>query len=212
MNSSSLYAFSVDRCLTRPDRGECSLSEVDLDGQAALLIAYQRKDDVPVRMWIIPSMNFSVVRVEEDGVAPEGRFTDRVRATMRQFDEGGVWFPSRVDYERTLDDRVVEREVLEVTSARFNNAVDPKMFGPETMNIPAGTGVLEHPPNPAGSRTWDGNELVVKKSKRAPINEPDVPVLRNRMWPVVISVNLAGIAVASMILLYRRSRDRSRSK
>jgi len=209
----SLHAFSLDETLGRPDRTESSIEQVDYEGMPAWKIGYTRQDDIVVRLWIVPSMNFSVVRSEQDNVASDGEFTDITISTMHKT-ENEIWFPESVDYQRIMKTgdyagQTVEEETLEITELKLNTKIDPDNFSMISMEIPAGRSIFEYPPHPNGGRIWNGKKIV-QSAKKDPL-VPAQPKETGNKWLFLISVNFALIAAFLIVYLFYKAKKDSTS-
>jgi hypothetical protein len=84
------------------------------------------------------------------------------RLDVKEFTEAaaGVFFPTRVSFERRAGD--VERRAEDVTiDVRSINApIDPKVFTIAGMNIPAGTPVNAYPDEDIERLAWNGERIV----------------------------------------------------
>lgn len=206
----SLYAFSLDETLGRPDRTQSSITETDYEGSKTWKIEYTRKDGIVARLWIVPSMNFSVVRSEQDNSASDGDFTDIMQCTMSQ-SENNLWYPEKVNYKRVVSTGVyagktVEEEQLEITNVKLNSKLDPEVFSMASMDIPSGRQIFEYPSNPQGGRIWDGNKIIVPESK-APRPVAKKSADGSSMKWFLISINLSILAAILIIFLFRRIKN-----
>ena len=211
-NATVLHAFRSEDFLGRPDRSKSSLETVVTDAGESFEIEYERLDGVIVRYTIAPSYDYSVTKAETESIHPsEGIVVDRITNTLRQWPSGQVWFPERIDFERTVAGEVVEGETIEIVDAEFNTNVAPEIFTLAGMNIPPGTGILEHPPHPGGSREWNGQEIVpiyrqpVGGSQRSADIRIEGGADRRRAI-VIVAVNAVVAAFFAGWYVWRRSR------
>lgn len=159
--------FHMESYIRTPSRSNFSAEQTPLDGVDTWKVSYDIVQKVPSRVtyWVVPSQGFSIVRMEQSYSGPDGMaYRDMVRATVKQA-SAGIWFPVSVVYERTENNRLMIQEDLTVELISANEGMDPSVFQPETMNVPAGTTVVRVPPDPRGNLIWDGKRIVVETAR-----------------------------------------------
>jgi hypothetical protein len=165
-NMFTLHAFSMDSYITRADRTHLSANDTTHKTMAASEVAIGLANGDTLRAVIVPSWGNSVVELEYLGSHPQGPYIDRLSVTVGRFND--IWFPEVLEYEREFQGRIIETEKSVVKVMSLNQPVDDTFFSLAGMNLPVGIGVLDHPPDPKGSRYWNGHTLVYR------VSEPDL--------------------------------------
>ena len=152
--------------------------------------------------WIAPSMGYLLVRAEvtDTGVA-DRPVRDVFESQIAKVSDGNLWYPRTTKLTRYYGDEVIAEESTTVTSARFNASIDPNTFALATMDIPPGTGVIEHPRNPTGSRMWNGTELVPIGGNGKQAIPPAAP--NSTRSYLFIAANCAVIALLIGVAMFR---------
>ncbi|GIW92665.1 MAG: hypothetical protein KatS3mg110_0706 [Pirellulaceae bacterium] len=137
----------------------------NVDGHSAvitehLLTGIDMPGDATRTIWIVPALDYNVVKLEfrmtVNGQPLLDRHVNSVRAY--QGDNGTVWFPEWARTERYLSGRLSHAFEVEIQEAAFNKPVDPKAFTLAGLNLPPGASV--HDDIKGRAYKWDGKQLV----------------------------------------------------
>ncbi len=157
--------------------------------------------------WICPEMGHNMVRGVVTSNFRSQSLVDSIDCKLREYGDSRIWFPEEVRFRRQVDGKTVMSETLTVTTARLNVHVDEKEFTLAAFGLPKGLEVLENPPNPSGSRLWDGEKLIKYSSDSRGIGATGAAVIQpDRRWLRVVSLNLGlvGALCLGIYVLRRR--------
>lgn len=192
--------------VTRGDRKDLVVADTTYGEEAAKQVEYQLVGGGMVRIISFPDLVDSVVSLTAIASLSEGGYRDIVESTPKDWGDRN-WFPERVDYRREFDEKIVEREVLTISEASFNQPIDPIIFAPEGLELPAGTGVLDHPRHADGGRVFDGTKLTVRKNPAAEL--PPVSISNEGRWRWVVGGNLLLLGVILGLVAIQQWRRRT---
>jgi hypothetical protein len=180
---------------------------VSRDGLDAIEVVYEMTADRTKTFTIIPSMGFSVVRVELLAVHP-ARKSEPVRnvitSELQQY-EGGVWFPSAITFTQQVNGNVQSEDVLTIENADFSQRPDDELFTLASLEIPPGLAVHDHEAQEVFD--WDGEKLV---SREAPPPPSDPEGGARRFWFYTsLATGILGAALVAFLVLRPRSKENS---
>lgn len=198
-----LHGMNLGDFLGRKDIVDSTVTTEMRDGQRIFRVDNSYRNGRKTRMWFAPQQGDSLVRAESEFVHPkDGKVIDSIECDMKQWNAGGVWFPGKVLYKRSLNGDVGIEELLTVKKAEFNIPVDESVFTLAGMDIPPGTSVVETPQQSV-SRIWDGGKLIPDTTQPPSLAKPEASNSHaTRM--LLFSFSLALIAALLFAIYWRR--------
>lgn len=190
----------LDAFIGRAGRSSASIASADVDGRRCWRITYDRKvgnREAHVSIDIAPDEGWSVARLSETTDLHGARDVRVVECLNGEVAGGSVWFPTKMTFERRLDDTVVLRETAEIQVVAINNESVREAFA--LSRIPAfreGTPVTRQPwhGDPAFPRltaVWNGSKLIpdlkpAATPRGAPVaSSPATPASRKSKPPAM---------------------------
>lgn len=153
------HGVDVSSYFGRGDLLESRVDAADHEGQPVFVITARTSAGVTLRKWIDPNRGYSMVRGETRSVYLDQELVDTVECEITWHPEAAVWFPESVRSRRHLGGKLDTEEVLTVVHASLNEPVNPRVFQPGDLAIPAGREVLNDDQGSVDS-FWDGKEIV----------------------------------------------------
>jgi len=212
--SGAIFAkHELDSCLTRQDRIRSQVEREEIDGVDALKCTVTLPRERTMRCWIVPEMDYGVVRCELSGTTRNGKaWRTSARSRLEQDPDSGIWFPAQVEFGDEAGGETSLRETWIVRRAEINRPIPAQEFTLAALEIPAGRLVVGVPPEevPRGYAVWNGKELV-KPQRRDRAEAPGLPERAeqrgSRLWMVVLLNTILGVLfLAVWILRMRQSR------
>lgn len=156
----SLKDTPIDSDVKRQDRQFASLiSDRYRDQPAWLIRGTTIKAGAKHRLWIVPGLGYAVGRIEASGENAKGQeWSYLLDSHPQQWGQAGIWYPKSYTYRMNQPGSVLIEEHIDVTSASFNNEIDPTVFSLESMEIADGTPVSIQPEGEM--RFWDKSRVV----------------------------------------------------
>jgi hypothetical protein len=160
-SSPNLVKCHLDSFVGRRERKPPTIRQASWKGIDCWLIEYTILQGRSVRIWIDPRRGPSVVRLEFEGISREQRpLVDSVESDLREYSPSGMWYPQSCVYERHIDGKLVEKEVVDVEVVSLNEPLDPEVFRLAGMRIP-GHLPITGLDSPIGKELWwNGEEIV----------------------------------------------------
>jgi hypothetical protein len=192
VSSPNLAQSHFEEYVGAADRSPPSIKKTNWNGKDCLRIDYSfLGGNSKVRMWVAPDRGPSIVRMEIESRGRGKHLVDTVECEFAAPHRSGYWYPTSCVYERKIDGKTTERELVTVEILSLNEALPTEVFKIAGMGIPKGTPVTGLP-NARGSRSWDG-ETAVPLPKTQPEPEAAAPDWKRRLL-LGTSVACAGFA------------------
>ncbi len=116
-----------------------------------------------LRLWIAPAKGMGVVRSERRSGSDDSAIVDSVESELERIEGPGIWYPRTCHYRRVEGGKVTREQDVLVTSATFNQPIDPAVFTLAGMEVPVGKRVLPTP-SENGTFMWDGHRVVASST------------------------------------------------
>ena len=171
-----------------------------------------RQDEATAEYTVDADRGWSVVAGRLITVRGHDRVTIEFEAEPKQY--GDVWYPAKVTRRQIIGGLTLGEETVEVTAATFNRPIPPEAFGPEALEVPAGTrlDLTDDLPLTPGQWTEDGFQpdlpaAVEAVSQAADTVVPDASGFE-RTWAVIPAVGSACCLLGFVGRRVRRSGGR----
>lgn len=193
----------------RADRDDPTVTSDRVGGLETRRLDYRFKSGSDVSIWIVPNQGFSVVRAEVRREGPGGSFMQSVVSDMKQYQEGGIWYPSRSKQELSVNGEWQERQVITVTEAEFGIPVDQRIFTLAGFDLTPGQVVQDSSTGSPVGMIWNGNK--VKRMTTGDVRAARTNAVADSRWPrkwilIVNSVLCAALACYFVLRIwYRRT-------
>jgi RNA polymerase sigma factor (sigma-70 family) len=172
----NMVNFPIDRWITRNDRSEAVVSENTLDGRKVWKVAFKINPGTSVKDWSFtywsdPCYDLSIVRLESEFGDPKTDYKETVQTELQFLSSSSswlpykaIWFPKKSLVHRYENEKLVQKELIEMKEVRLNAKIDPKLFEFEGLGLPKGTSVSNQSTGERGE--WDGEKLIPSKPGR----------------------------------------------
>jgi hypothetical protein len=204
--ASLIWRTYVGLHLTNMARTDLRLEQAKWKGEACYIVRYTLltggKGNVAV--WIVPSMDYSIVRVDENGVIGVNPWQCSSVSEMKSYGKPGIWFPTLYTYVGSMNGEMLQRDTVTVVEALFNADIPNSVFKLTGMDIPAGIRVRGSA-LPSGHHVWNGQEIITQK--HAPLRATGTDsVNAARPWLLGLSGFFILISGAAVCQAYRTRR------
>jgi hypothetical protein len=95
-------------------------------------------------IWIVPSMDYAVVRITVDKDKNENRVVANMEAQYAQFGQQKLWYPTRCSLDVQVGGQPYRSEVTTVSNVRLNDDFDPNSFEIGQFGLPEGTLIFDY--------------------------------------------------------------------
>lgn len=159
---------------------------------------------------VSPEQGYAVLRSEVRVQSDQVDLTQSMENRVAPFGAPEVWIPVESHFTSTEGGRVRREQKLAIRPSMVNQAIDPKLFTLQGMNIPEGTRFLVSPS--AKIFNWDGSKLVeVKVKPRRESGEEEMAAFeeerRRGAWRTAgIVVGVIGCLGLIGVVFFRRRR------
>jgi hypothetical protein len=153
--------LKINEYLTRTDRRDDTVVREEFGGREVFHIRWTRNTGSKVQFWISPSEGYSVVRAAVEFPANGQRVADTDDISVKQYGEGvaAVWYPDKIVFRRTVDEKPFPGESLTITEAVLNEPIDNKLFELASMKPDPGQQINRDPPAKT-EEIWDGEKIA----------------------------------------------------
>ncbi|MDP1561559.1 MAG: hypothetical protein Q8M16_09200 [Pirellulaceae bacterium] len=177
---------------------EARMGSVTELGNGVYMVSWNgTKADSNWRIWVDSTKNYCVVRCEVDWKDGDDRYNDKVDLVVEKQDDD--YFPIKVDYKRTLNDKEKDEEACLIKVLAINTQFDEEFFSIENAGLPKYLGVFRIPES-TEMMYWDGTNLLTL----AELKEREVFWERMR-WATAISL---GLVIFGLGLVWLRRRKK----
>ena len=208
VDSFNLAQASLETTIGRSDRSPPTLRSVRWRNLDCWKIEYSCRNGLSVRAWVAPERGNSFVRLEalRHGERSADTAESSIECDVKPVAGTNFWFPVRYVYESKLNGQLVRSEVAQIEIEKLNKRLDPQVFSPLDMDIPAGTYVQSRPADPRGTLVWDGKNFVPAKAlQRGPgSNGPTAFGTERRVLLLAASVGLALVGSFASYRYFRK--------
>jgi hypothetical protein len=206
VSAPNLSSERLDAMLTRPDRVGSKVVADRWQDQACWRVEFDTLKGVKVRLWIVPAWGHGVAKVDITFVGPPNTVSaESVESEFARFGAAGIWFPKKCHYRQTVNGKLIDQEVVEVTVKSLNQPIPAVVFTLAGMDIPKGTSLVVGGKRPDILR-WDGQatETHPLKNQTAPLNPTDAGKGAVNTKLLAASVSAALLGAGALVLYFRR--------
>ena len=156
----NLDGFALNSRIGNRGSGNVNLEEERRDERLLYRITYDAAWGRDI-VWVSPSQDFSIVRMEHRG--KEG---NKLRTLHVKLDEveGFGWFPRHLDFAMFEGDQVEKTETLTIDVIQFNMPITPDIWTFRGMGAPVGKKVLNRATNEQILLNSDGVSLSDRRT------------------------------------------------
>lgn len=150
----------VESLLNRGDMELVSVERDTVGDYETWRILKRHRNGTELTVWLAPKCGHSIVRAESASIINGGRAAASILCEMKQYPDGDVWYPSRVEQKNTYDGRVINQHTITTVEAYFGELKDDRPFTLAGFELEAGKEVLDRRTGPQMGFRWDGEEAV----------------------------------------------------
>lgn len=151
---------SVESVLNHSDMELVSVDRDTVGDYEAWRILKRYKNGAEVTVWLAPKCGHSIVRAESASIISGGRAAASILCEMKQYSDGDVWYPSRVEQKNTYDGRIINQHTITTVEAYFGELKDDRPFTLAGFELEAGKEVLDRRTGLQMGFRWDGEAAV----------------------------------------------------
>ncbi len=196
--SGFLWNYKLDTSLGSADRSAPTSEKTKWNGIDGYVVRFkQTTTGRKLTYWIVPSMDYSVVRVDFEITGKNVITTRSLKCEMEKHGKPGVWFPKSYVAEEYKGGKLTWSEKLAITDVKINEDLPVDTFRFAGMNIPAGRTIYGNalPTKRSKIYQWDGKEII--EVDRAKNKEPTKEM--SEASPVNRGMLLAGAGGLSVV-------------
>jgi hypothetical protein len=152
---------------------------------------------------VVPQWDNSVVQLEtktfqNGSKTPRSIFS--VETEVALYEKKTIWFPSKVHYQATVNDKIKSEEIAEFQVVSLNEPIEENVFNFKGMGVPKGHTVNDLADKVVVKKVWDGADVVRPMAGNSPLHvTADSSPWR---WKMIFGAS-AIIACLAGVLWYR---------
>jgi hypothetical protein len=199
-----LFHHRIDSILGEMNRTKPALERARWKEHDCYIIRYTNlmKSKPKVAIWVVPSMDHSVVRIEVESSSDGDHSKTWIESDLKRYGKAGIWYPTSCTYANYKNGNLHQRELIEISEATLNEPIAPDTFRMIGMDIPPGTPVSGSA-LPPRRHLWDGRAIVRQAMPAVP-ESPPPQSSANRSLLLVAGLVLMFVATTFVYLFFRK--------